>query len=765
MVRRTAIVSPSAGQTQRLPVGRPKRPANQPKQPEVAYRPSDPASHTQSGSRRLLQQRNSAVYLAEDDDSDGRFDDAENVSTSVSRPFEIAPPPNQHRRRGKQVVVVDDSEGSGNDEFVSAEEFVSAGDRAPAPRARPPKKKSSRPPRNACLRARARSSTPELRPITVDLPEGRQKKKNRSKGKEPEKRPSPMPVVTSPQRAFSEEPSRQFEKRAPQGPRRGSKPYRKGNSSTESSFNRNSFRSSFENKGQPTTAATSMSSFALEDGHIFPRPVHVALREESWELATEPDEESGFQAQLGMDAAAQYQSSVRGDDPHREDYVHGTFTDPPDDYEAPFRKQFPTRKEEEEKPRFKEPIYEVFDTIDSDAERAQREADEEAELSRLAQEFQMEDPISELSSLHGHTTAPEPRPLISGTPKLQEDDNYSIPDSLEDGMSQLTIAPVPNVVHSNQSARFRSFRNFQFIFQYEVTRVALGFGVNPEDFDHHVLPLVEQDLGLALHVSSSRREAWQNLRTFGHGLSGMTEMPVPFGEDVWSEVAGSGGWSNRIELSGIASFMKGSPVVDFRIQLNPPTIRSKTNRFSERFGSDRFLIVRLPPFRDRAEFKYLNDKELRFQTVEWAVNTELKLMNRSWRCFYVRDGTKKTKESGEYVTKNFLQAYFFAETGVGLGKTSLRIRELLGFSGSIADEKICRDDMSRNELIMWHMPVGDLSEEKFAKIWSRVSLGTYMPLIPNRTLKSAADQRIPNTLAKASQMLLQPSRSILKKSQ
>lgn len=344
----------------------------------------------------------------------------------------------------------------------------------------------------------------------------------------------------------------------------------------------------------------------------------------------------------------------------------------------------------------------VLETFEDDEEAlldALRQGEKEALLDALRQH---EEDIPELllewdSELERALNGPANQRGHEGYVD-SDDDTFSITESLENGMAELTMGPPA-----------RPFRTFQYIFQWEVTRFSLALGISLEDLEAKV-PGLAEPFAEDLHNATSFGQYWKVMKDYArHLIPAGKKMPtlglLPL--NVW-QMFKDKGWSNGFELSGRATFIPDSDHLE--IVLNPPSLGWRSTRFAARFGSDRFLTLRVPSGQG-AQAK-------REQIVEGLVRKELKLINRTWRCFYVRDGGKKAKDNPKD-KETYLLAYFFAESGIGLGTVSYRAREQLGF---IEDEKLVRGEMTRDDLIRWHMPMEQQLDKDFSKIWSRISL-------------------------------------------
>lgn len=103
------------------------------------------------------------------------------------------------------------------------------------------------------------------------------------------------------------------------------------------------------------------------------------------------------------------------------------------------------------------------------------------------------------------------------------------------------------------------------------------------------------------------------------------------------------------------------------------------------------------------------------------MRTELQLLNRRWRCFYIKDDAKKRrdKETGTTKTEGFLVAFFFAVSGAGIGSNAKLQRIQRGLDAAEAPA------MSREDLMCWHMPV-EIQVEKMARTLDYAARGGYL---------------------------------------
>lgn len=252
-----------------------------------------------------------------------------------------------------------------------------------------------------------------------------------------------------------------------------------------------------------------------------------------------------------------------------------------------------------------------------------------------------------------------------------------------------------------------------FQIQFEATRVALSNGALANNQEISALLSSYCD---RLYDAGTYTEVLDILREYSpHSVLERSA------ESTWTEFRGHKGWTDNLYMTGrvYTNTIKPQPSdrVSFDIELSPLS-RSKGCRFFNRFGSDRFLTLRLPSFSNRNMSRQLLEDRL----VDWLVDEEIELLNRSWRCFYLREGKSKKKKAPDdktYTTESFIQAVFFAVKGAGIGEDEEEMVRL-GFRG--LDKKL-RGEMSVGDLLNWHVPTKNNEGMTVPKFWSRISLG------------------------------------------
>ncbi|RPB08414.1 RdRP-domain-containing protein [Morchella conica CCBAS932] len=248
-----------------------------------------------------------------------------------------------------------------------------------------------------------------------------------------------------------------------------------------------------------------------------------------------------------------------------------------------------------------------------------------------------------------------------------------------------------------------------FPVQWEATRVALHQKIQNSTICDYLNGFCDD-----LFNAEEYNDVWKILTRFPD----TAKLLERTSEAIWMSLKHKSGWLDSTYLTGSVHLdtvnMGSESKIPLRITLNP-LLRVRGNRFFNRFGSDRFLHLRLPSFQKLSD----ESEKARARIIDWLVEEELELLNRRWKCFYIKHPQDSTKNSS---AKYFNQAVFFAIEGVGIGENiDEQELEALGF---INDHRKLRHKMSARDLLEWHIPLqGKNLKDTVSKFWSRISLG------------------------------------------
>lgn len=159
-----------------------------------------------------------------------------------------------------------------------------------------------------------------------------------------------------------------------------------------------------------------------------------------------------------------------------------------------------------------------------------------------------------------------------------------------------------------------------------------------------------------------------------------------------------------------------------------PLQYEKPCRLHRRFGSDRFLDLRLPAL-DSWSLDALPKEELESEVVRWLTNDVHPFLGRSWSAFYVRNERRKQTSKDSHVDrlsdrrdeekkpKGYERISFFAVDGVDF--LSAQGPSMLN-DGHPTSRVRCTRDYMLNWLLQFDKNEG----EPYLKFFSRVSLGS-----------------------------------------
>lgn len=296
-----------------------------------------------------------------------------------------------------------------------------------------------------------------------------------------------------------------------------------------------------------------------------------------------------------------------------------------------------------------------------------------------------------------------------GAPSVESMGDFNDNDDDEDLYGTIDIHEVENLPALSPAAH--PLPSHHFAVQYEATRVALARKIQP---DNAIICSYLNEYCDDIFSAEEYCDKWEILTRFHPGAKNLGRTS----EAIWTSLKSESGWSDNVYLAGSVKFGRPKPGLESKIPLEitlNPLQKTRGNRFFNRFGSDRFLTLELPSFQGLSG---VDAEKGRSQIIAWLAEEELKLLNRTWKVFYIKNGRNNR---GKNETESSNQAIFFAIEGVGIGE-GLGEEELqvLGFKD---DKRKLRHEMSAQELLGWHIPLEVNMDEKVSKIWSRISLG------------------------------------------
>ncbi|KAE8374230.1 RNA dependent RNA polymerase-domain-containing protein [Aspergillus bertholletiae] len=214
----------------------------------------------------------------------------------------------------------------------------------------------------------------------------------------------------------------------------------------------------------------------------------------------------------------------------------------------------------------------------------------------------------------------------------------------------------------------------------------------------------------------TRDEFWEWIK--GHNQRNRKPLPEKPTNKAWDFAIGSfktDKHSEAVVLTGDLEWCKESEPGIFKLNLNPLKAE-RTCRFHRRFGSDRFLSLKIPaPSRPPRHFSLLSDPSLSQEAIAlWLTQNVHRCLGRIWKPFFVEEVKQKRKANAEPK----FRVDFFAIDGVDFDKSS--------HAPPIPPAKQTSKNhtlMSLDSLFDWHMPRVDNIGQKNCKLFQRISLG------------------------------------------
>ncbi|KAF3941120.1 hypothetical protein ABW19_dt0208980 [Dactylella cylindrospora] len=296
----------------------------------------------------------------------------------------------------------------------------------------------------------------------------------------------------------------------------------------------------------------------------------------------------------------------------------------------------------------------------------------------------------EFSKLDAPTTGP--RPLV---PKQLGKRKFSLYDH---GSGELL--PGDNIEFEDDTP---------FWLRYEITRIVLGTSAKRtiEEAIEKAQVLVEKLRTEGLSYDGISREIQAALGKYKpdetHTIGNLNRRAVEVLQRSW------GSWNNHLQLSAEVKFEKirkeGGHICRPTIRLKPLQTEALTNRFSEKFGSHRFMTLRIPAWDSTmgiSEDDYWSIIET------WLIEGGFPLLGRHWKAIYFRKETKKADKRRTKKTKPDKILLMFAESGHDI------------------------EPITVLQAFEWFLPIDENLKSFQCKVFSRLGLG-FSPTTPTVT--------------------------------
>lgn len=194
--------------------------------------------------------------------------------------------------------------------------------------------------------------------------------------------------------------------------------------------------------------------------------------------------------------------------------------------------------------------------------------------------------------------------------------------------------------------------------------------------------------------------------------------PIAWHDGLYNNFESEGNALVMLTATMHASKSKDGPAM--RLELHPLK-REQGSRLLRRFGSDRFIDVRIPSIDS-----WLGREEGSVALVaRWLANEPHLFMDRRWSAFFIRERSEKSEikdvKHGQDSKVIFNErVMFFAESGRQLPSTRPTISAL-----SNTKDPTARSACSRTDMLNWLLNFNENCHESYLKLFSRIALGQW----------------------------------------
>lgn len=194
--------------------------------------------------------------------------------------------------------------------------------------------------------------------------------------------------------------------------------------------------------------------------------------------------------------------------------------------------------------------------------------------------------------------------------------------------------------------------------------------------------------------------------------------PIAWYDGLYNNFESEGDALVMLTATMHASKSKHGPAMKLELH---PLKREQGSRLLRRFGSDRFLEVRIPSIDS-----WLAGQEGAVALVaRWLANELHPFMDRRWSAFFIRERSEKSEvkyvKQGQDSRVIFNErVLFFAESGRQLPSTRPTTSAL-----SKTVDPIARSACSRTDMLNWLLNFNENCHESYLKLFSRIALGQW----------------------------------------
>lgn len=249
---------------------------------------------------------------------------------------------------------------------------------------------------------------------------------------------------------------------------------------------------------------------------------------------------------------------------------------------------------------------------------------------------------------------------------------------------------------------------------WEVTRVALHCGVDVASLE---LQYDERLMDLDTLWHALRNHPSLRGKTFPAKSD-----PIAWRDGLYNNFESDGDALVMLTATMHASKSKHGPAMQLELH---PLKREQGSRLLRRFGSDRFLEVRIPSI----DTWLAGEQGAEALVARWLASEPHMFMDRCWSAFFIRERSEKSETKDEKHGQEPKVIFnervlFFAESGRYLANARPTI-----FSRSNSIWPTPRTACSRTDMLNWLLNFNENLDKSYLKLFSRIALGQYHLLL------------------------------------
>jgi RNA dependent RNA polymerase len=263
--------------------------------------------------------------------------------------------------------------------------------------------------------------------------------------------------------------------------------------------------------------------------------------------------------------------------------------------------------------------------------------------------------------------------------------------------------------------------DFSFRCRYELERVSQSSGINVSDLASGIISCSDDYTKIwkvFVHLAKERSAA----------------LPDKGSPEAWASATGTFQDSSQRKAVILSGKLRWSGSVGpdlFDLQLNPLKL-AESCRFHRKYGSDRFMVLALPPL-NQSPHKHSKEDEATFpqRVTTWLLNTSHEIAGRVWKAYYVefiKQGKRKRRNRLSYLDDNdksdlktekeqwTYKVYLFAVDGIDFLTRG-------SYSAINTHSSVARYPIRIERFLSWHIPIAANLKSTDCKAFQRFRLG------------------------------------------